>query len=82
MMNSMYAACQGLVTLLGIFISKEDIDTYSFLYLQFVFSYCLDVVLAYDVLIFHVCNGYAYGFSSSMVLCLLTREEGLQSQGA
>jgi hypothetical protein len=44
----------------GISISKEDMDEYSLLYLQFVFSYCFDVVLAYDALIFHVYNDYGH----------------------
>jgi hypothetical protein len=35
-------------------MTKEDVDEYSLLYLQFVFSYCFNVILAYNTLVYHV----------------------------
>jgi hypothetical protein len=38
----------------GIYMSKQGIDEYSLLYLQFVFTYRFDVALAYNTLIYHI----------------------------
>jgi hypothetical protein len=43
-----------------IFMSEEDIDKYSSPYLQFVFSYCFNIVLACNALVFHVYNYHAH----------------------
>ncbi len=44
----------------GIYMLEEKIDKYSLLYLRFVFSYCFDVVLAYNTLIYHIFNDNAH----------------------
>jgi hypothetical protein len=38
----------------GIYMLKEDIDEYSLLYLQFLCTYCFDVALTYNTLIYHI----------------------------
>jgi hypothetical protein len=39
---------------------EEEIDEYSLLYLQFVFFYCFDVVLANNTLIYHIFDDNAH----------------------
>ncbi len=44
----------------GTYMLQEEIDKYSLLYLQFVFSYCFNVVLAYNTPIYHIFNDKAH----------------------
>ncbi len=64
----------------GIYILEEEVDKYSLLYLQFMFSYCFNVVLAYNTLntIHSMTMPLKHAWTMNLIINLLVQDYAWQ----